>query len=79
MPAGGAPGEGGLGPGASGCRPGCSGEGAALRGRGERPLHSSKPLAAAAVAELHVALALRGYGKTRQTPPAPGYRCPWDR
>lgn len=39
---------------------GISGEGAELRCRGDRAFHSSKPLEAAAVAELHVALALRG-------------------
>lgn len=40
-----------------------SGDGAELRWRGERALHSSKQLEAAAVAELQVALALRGCGK----------------
>lgn len=40
-----------------------SGDGAELRWRGERALHSSRQLEAAAVAELQVALALRGCGK----------------
>lgn len=35
------------------------------RCRGDRALHSSKPLEAAAVAELQVALALRGCGGRR--------------
>lgn len=53
-------GEGGL-AGVSECEgSGISGEGAELRCRGDRAFHSSKPLEAAAVAELHVALALRG-------------------
>lgn len=53
-------GEGGL-AGVSVCEgSGISGEGAELRCRGDRAFHSSKPLEAAAVAELHVALALRG-------------------
>ena len=42
---------------------GFSGEGAELRCRGDRALHSSNPLEAAAVAELQVALAFRGCGK----------------
>ena len=42
---------------------GFSGEGAELRWRGERALHSSRPLEEAAVAELQVALALRGCAK----------------
>lgn len=54
-------GEGGL-AGVSECEgSGISGEGAELRCRGDRAFHSSKPLEAAAVAELHVALALRGW------------------
>lgn len=44
---------------------GISGEGAELRCRGDRAFHSSKPLEAAAVAELHVALALRGWGSDK--------------
>lgn len=46
----------------SACSSGCSGDEAELRCRGDRLVHSSRPLEAAAVAELHVALAFRGYG-----------------
>lgn len=53
------PGEGGLMP-SSACSSGCSGDEAELRCRGDRLVHSSRPLEAAAVAELHVALAFRG-------------------
>lgn len=53
------PGEGGLMPN-SVCSSGCSGEEAELRCRGDLLVHSSRPLEAAAVAELHVALAFRG-------------------
>lgn len=53
-------GEGGLGTGSEWAGSGFSGEGAELLCRGDRALHSSSPLEAAAVAELHVALALRG-------------------
>ena len=42
------------------CSSGCSGEEAELRCRGDLLVHSSRPLEAAAVAELHVALAFRG-------------------
>lgn len=53
-------GEGGLAAGSEWDGSGFSGEGAELRCRGDRALHSSSPLDAAAVAELQVALALRG-------------------
>lgn len=46
----------------SACSSGCSGDEAELRCRGDRLVHSSKPLEAAAVAELQVALAFRGCG-----------------
>lgn len=56
------PGEGGVMP-SSACSSGCSGDDAELRCRGDRLVHSSRPLEAAAVAELHVALAFRGCGR----------------
>lgn len=40
----------------SACSSGCSGDDAELRCLGDRLVHSSRPLEAAAVAELHVAL-----------------------
>lgn len=63
----------------SACSSGCSGD----RCRGDRLVHSSRPLEAAAVAEVHVALAFRGCcgkgvrGKNLQQPqpsfaPSPG-------
>ena len=63
----GAQGDGGLGSGSlvggsQWAGPGCSGEGAELLWRGERQLQSSKALQEAADAELHAALALRGWG-----------------
>lgn len=53
-------GEGGLATGSEWEGSGFSGEGAELLCRGDRALHSSSPLEAAAVAELQVALAFRG-------------------
>lgn len=47
----------------SACSSGCSGDEAELRCLGDRLVHSSRPLEAAAVAELHVALAFRGCGR----------------
>lgn len=47
----------------SACSSGCSGDDAELRCLGDRLVHSSRPLEAAAVAELHVALAFRGCGE----------------
>lgn len=49
----------------SACSSGCSGEEAELLCRGDRLVHSSRPLEAAAVAELHVALAFRGCHRER--------------
>lgn len=72
------PGEGGLIP-SSECSSGCSGDEAELRCRGDLLVHSSRPLEAAAVAELHVALAFRGWeggGSKDQSQPQPSFSYP---
>lgn len=69
------PGEEGVMP-SSACSSGCSGDEAELRCRGDRLVHSSRPLEAAAVAELHVALAFRGYNGEGGGKPIVTFLCP---